>query len=182
MLKKVDETLLTRQQKLHLYSYHGICPCLVWDMTITNLFVTWVTKNFEAMATEFIKWWSVLAWNAATHGLYLPKSSGGLHLPSISSIYKKTRCGLAAYQMCSQDSTMHLIASRKTAAKEMSTRTAFKPHQEVVEVMKERVTAADDSMKELSAGGSQCRVTSPVSLTIGHPPSGHRRCGSCRRR
>ena len=109
---------------------------------------------------EFLKQWSGLAWNAATHWLYLPKSSGGLHRPSISSIFKKTRCGLAASQMCSQDSTVRLIASRKTAAKEMSTKAAFKPHQEVMEVMKddpgashiqivrrvkERVSAADDS-------------------------------------
>ena len=161
MLKKVNETLLTRQQKLHLYS-HGICPCLIWDMTTTNLSITWVTKNLEAMATRFLKQWSGLARNAATHRLYLPKSNGGLHLPSIRSNLKKTRCGLADSQMCSQDATVHLIASKKTAAEEMSTRVDFKPHQEVVEVMRddpgasrsqivrrvrERVTVADDSRR-----------------------------------
>ena len=131
-------------------------------MTITNLSITWVTKNLEAMATRFLKRWLGLARNAATHRLYLPKTSGGLHLPSISSIFKKTRCALAASQMCSQDATVRLIASRKTTAKEMSTRVAFKPHQEVVEVMRDdpgasrsqivrrvkaRVTAADDSRR-----------------------------------
>ena len=55
-----------------------------------------------------------------------------------------------------------MIASRKTTAEEMSTRVAFKPHQEVVEVMRDdpgascrqivrrvkaRVTAADDSRR-----------------------------------
>ena len=60
MLKKVDDTLLTRQQKLHLYS-HGICPRLVWDIVISNLSITWVVKNLEATATRFLKHWSGLA-------------------------------------------------------------------------------------------------------------------------
>ena len=67
---------------------------------------------------------------------YLPKSSGGLDLPSISSIFKKIRCGLAASQMCSRDSTVRFVASQQTVA-EKSTRVAFKPHQEVIEVLKD---------------------------------------------
>ena len=161
MLKKVDDTLLTRQQKLHLYS-HGICPRLVWDIAISNLSITWVAKNLEATATRFLKHWAGLAQSAATHRLYLTKASGGLHLPSLSSIFKRTKCGLAASQMCSQDSTVRLIASRQTVAEDKSTRAAFKPHQEVVKVMREdpgasrrqlikrvkqSVTATDDSRR-----------------------------------
>ena len=41
-----------------------------------------------------------LSRNAVIHQLYLPKSSGGLHLTSISSTLNTTRCGLAASQMC----------------------------------------------------------------------------------
>ena len=95
---------------------HGICTHLVWDMTIANLSITWVIKNFKVMVTRFLKLWSGVSWNVVTHQLYLSKSSGGLHLPSISSIFKKTRCGLAASQMwklsglnqaphCKQDSS-----------------------------------------------------------------------------
>ena len=157
MLKKVNDTLLTRQQKLHLYSC-GICSRLIWDMTITNLSITWVTKNLEAMATRFLKRWSGLARNAATHRLYLPKTSGGLHLPSISSIFKKTRCALAASQMCSQDATVRLIASRKTTAEEMSTRVAFKPHQEVVEVMRDDPGAS----RRQIVRRVKARVTAPM--------------------
>ena len=75
--------------------------------------------------------------SAATHCLYLPKSSGGLHLSSLSTIFKKTECGLAASQMSSQDSTVRLIASRKTTAERSAKRITFKPYQEVVEVMQE---------------------------------------------
>ena len=185
MLRKVDETLLTRQQKLHLYS-HGICPRLVWDMTITNLTITWVTRNLEAMATRFLKRWSGLARSAATHRLYLPKSSGGLNLPSISSIFKKTRCGLAASQMCSRDSTVRFIASQQTVAEEKSTRVAFKPHQEVIEVLKDdpgasnrqiirrvknRVTAADkcrrlEEYRQLTVQGDISRRSDDQASSI----------------
>ena len=53
MLKKVDETLVTRQQKLHLYS-HGICPHVIWDMAIHNFPISWVTKNPEAIAMRYL--------------------------------------------------------------------------------------------------------------------------------
>ena len=142
-----------------LYS-HGICPRLIRDMAIHNLPISWVTKNVEAMATRYLKRWSGLARNATTHRLYLPKTSGGLHLPSFSSIYKKTRCDLTASQMCSQDPPIRLIASWQTVSESKSIKAVFKLHQEVVEVMKDdpgvshgqfinsvkqRVTATDDS-------------------------------------
>ena len=136
MLNKVDQTLLTRQQKLHLYS-NGICPRLTWDMTITTLPISWIERNLETMATRYLKCWSGLAKSANTNRLYLPKSSGGLQLPSITTMYKKTRCGLAASHMTSWDSTIRLLSSRKTMNEVKSTRAVFKPHQEVVEVMKE---------------------------------------------
>ena len=162
MLKKVDDTLLTRQQKLHLYS-HGICPRMVWDMVISNLSITWVVKNLEATATRFLKRWSGLARSAANHRLYLPKTNGGLHLPSLSSIFKKTRCGLAASQMCSQDSTVRLIASRQTVAEDNSTRAAFKPHQEVVKVMREDPGASRSQLiKRVISKESQPLMTAGV--------------------
>jgi hypothetical protein len=55
----------------------------------------------------------------------------------LSTIFKKTECGLAASQMSSQDSTVRLIASRKTTAERSAKRVTFNPYQEVVEVMQE---------------------------------------------
>ena len=185
MLKKVDETLLTSQQKLHLYS-HGICPRLVWDMSITKLSISWVTKNLEALATRFLKRWAGLARCAAIHRLYLPKSSGGLHLPSLTTIFKKTKCGLAASQMNSRDSTVRLIADRQTTAESKASRATFKPHQEVVAAMKDdpgssrpqiirtvkrRVTAADntrrlESCRQLAVQGDPSRRFDDRASTI----------------
>ena len=48
--------------------------------------------------------------------------------------------------MLSKDSTVRLLASRQTVAETLSIRAAFKPHQEVVEVMKQDPGA---SLKQL---------------------------------
>ena len=135
MLSKVDQTLLTRQ-KSHLYR-NGNCPRLVWDMTITDPPISWIERSLESIATRFLKRWTGLAHCANINQLYLPKSSGGLQLPSVSGIYKKARCRLTASHTLSKDSTVHLLASRQTLAETSSIRAAFKPHQEEVEVMKQ---------------------------------------------
>ena len=147
------------------------------------------------MATRYLKSWSGLARNATTHQLYLPKTSDGLHLSSLSSIYKKTRCDPTASQMCSQDPLVHLIASWQTVCE--SIKAVFKLHQEVVEVMKDdpgvshgqfinsvkqRVTATDDSRHLEDCRACAVQRTSLVSFLIRHPPSRHKRCGSCQRR
>ena len=82
MLKKVDDTLLTRQQKLHLYS-HGICPRLVWDIAISNLSITWVAKNLEATATRFLKCWSGLACPECCYPLTVPPKGQWWSPPAI---------------------------------------------------------------------------------------------------
>ena len=68
---------------------------------------------------------------------WLPKSKGGLQLPSISTTYKKIRCAIAASNMTSKDPTVRFLASRQTQAEATAKRAAFKPHQQVVEVMQE---------------------------------------------
>ena len=50
----VDGTLLSCQQKLHLYK-DGICPCLLWDLATNDLLYSWVVKNLEALATRYLK-------------------------------------------------------------------------------------------------------------------------------
>ena len=175
MLKKVDETLLTSQQKLHLYS-HGICPRLVWDISITKLSISWVTKNLEALATRFLKRWAGLARCAAIHRLYLPKSSGGLHLPSLTTIFKKTKCGLAASQMNSKDSTVRLIADRQTIAESKSSRDAFRPHQEVVAAMQEDPGASRPQLirnvkRRVTAVDNTTRLESCRQLVVQGDPS-----------
>lgn len=60
MLKNVDETPVTRQQKLLLYCA-GICPRMSWNLTVNSLPLSWVTETLEVTATRFLKRWSGLA-------------------------------------------------------------------------------------------------------------------------
>ena len=83
MLERVDRTAITRKQKLLLYRA-GVCPRLNWGLAILDLPTSWVTSSLEAMATRYLKKWSGLARSANTARLYLPKTEGGLALPSIS--------------------------------------------------------------------------------------------------
>ena len=44
MLSAIDESPLTRQQKLHLYK-HGVCPRLSWPLLVEEFLVTWLLNN-----------------------------------------------------------------------------------------------------------------------------------------
>ena len=83
LLEKVDQIPVTRKQKLKLYKL-AICPRLSWDLTISNFPITWITKALDADVTRFLKRWSGLARPADSARLFLPPTSGGLNLPSVS--------------------------------------------------------------------------------------------------
>ena len=136
LLDKVDTSLLSRQQKLHMYR-NGICPRPLWDLTINNFPYSWIEKNLEALATRYHKRWAGLAKCADANWLYLPKENGGLQLPSTAVIFKKMKCTLSASIMTSKDSLVRHLATRRTLEEEQAVRPVFKPHQEVVAVMKE---------------------------------------------
>ena len=51
MLEVVDETTLTRKQKVKIYSL-GICPRLNWLLTIYEFSLSWVKRQLEATATK----------------------------------------------------------------------------------------------------------------------------------
>ena len=53
LLKTVDDTAVSRKQKLLLYKA-GICPRLLWDLAIGDHPISWVTTALEAMATKFL--------------------------------------------------------------------------------------------------------------------------------
>ena len=63
MLEKVDATSITCQQKLKLFKV-SICPCLTWDLSISDLPVSWLQSHLQSIATRFLKRWSGLAWSA----------------------------------------------------------------------------------------------------------------------
>ena len=136
MLSKVDATLLTIHQKLRLYR-DAICPRLTWDLSTTDFPISWVKKNLDTLAIRYLKRWTGLAKPANTSRLFLPKSKGGLQLPSLSTTFKKLQCAKAACLMSSRDPLVRHLASQKTLTEASAVRQDFKPYQQVVEVMQE---------------------------------------------
>ena len=134
MLSKVDATPLSSRQKLRLFR-DAVRPRLTWDLSLANLPISWVEKNLDTLATKFLKRWTGLAKSANTCRLYLPKSKGGLQIPSISTTFKKIQCAKAASLMSSRNSLVHHLASQQTLVKASAQQQAFKPFQRVVELM-----------------------------------------------
>ena len=136
MLQRVDDTSITRQQKLKFFKV-CICPRLTWDLSISDLPVSWLKNTLQPTATRYLKKWSGLSRSADPNRLFLPKSNGGLELPHLVTVYKKIHAAKAGSHMYSSDSTVRAIATQVTLHESNLQRTLFRPHQEVVEVMKE---------------------------------------------
>ena len=82
MFKVVDETPLTRKQKVKIYSL-GICPRLNWLLTIHEFPLSWVKRQLEVTANRYLKRWTGLMKLTSCNIFYIPRSEGGLQLPSI---------------------------------------------------------------------------------------------------
>ena len=107
-LQRIDNAPVTGKQKLLLYRA-GACPRIMWDLSIFHLSLTWVTESLEAEATCFLKRWVGLAHSAKPAPLYLPKTKGGLGLPSIVTLWKKQQVSRACQLISSQDPTIRRI-------------------------------------------------------------------------
>ena len=103
LLQRVDAVPVTRKQKLLLYMA-GICPRLSWDLSVTTLPLSWVKTTLEVKVTKYLKRWSGLAQPADPARLYLPKTEGGLQLPSLSLLYEKLKSSQASSLLTSHDS------------------------------------------------------------------------------
>ena len=125
-MERVDETPVTRHQKLHLYRA-GICPRLSWDLAVNSLPLSWVTKTLEATATRFLKRWSGLAKAADTSRLYIPRSQGGLNLPPISLLYRKHQVSQACQLLALTDSIVRFATSIEIKKEEAQQRPSFRP-------------------------------------------------------
>ena len=141
LLQRVDASLVTRQQKLRLYKL-AVCPRLTWELSINSFPITFVEKDLMVLATRYLKKWAGLAKPADPSCLYLPKSTGGLELPSLVTMYKKLQTSKAATLMMSQDSTVRHLASSLTRREREKQREAFQPYREVVDVLKEEPGAS----------------------------------------
>ena len=140
MLQKVDAVPITRQQKLKLFKV-AICPRLTWDLATSDLPISWLQNHLQPAATRFLKRWSGLARSADPNRLFLPKANGGLELPHLVTMYKKIHAAKAGSHMYSGDSAVRAIATQNTLHESQLQRALFRPHQEVVGVMKEDPSA-----------------------------------------
>ena len=112
MFQRIDLCPLTMKQKLHLYRF-GVCPRLSWLLTIEELPISWVEKNADALATNFLKKWSGLARSANVAPLYLSQKLGGFNLPLISSLHKKLQVSRQGQLVTSQDLCVRLMAEKR---------------------------------------------------------------------
>ena len=126
LLQRVNDVPVTGKQKLLLYKA-GICPRIMWDLSVSHLSLTWVTTALEAEATRYLKKWVGLARSANTGSLYLPKSKGGMGLPSIVSLFKKQQVSHASQLISSRDPTVRYSATQNTISEQQKIRMKFKP-------------------------------------------------------
>ena len=126
LLEKVDSVPVTRNQKLLLYKA-GVCPIMLWDMGISDLPISWITKCLEATTTRYLKKWSGLAWSADPSHLYLPKKSGGIDLPNITTLYRKMKVSIACQLLMSCDPITKQVTKIQIQKEEMQKRAKFQP-------------------------------------------------------
>ena len=134
MFKVVDETPLTRKQKVKIYSLE-ICPRLNWLLTINEFLLSWIKRQLDATSTSYLKRWTGLTKSANPNMFYIPRSEGGLQLPSISTLYKKLQASKHSQLVTSKDTTVRHLAEKNLETEIKSIRKIFKPSMEVQQTM-----------------------------------------------
>ena len=124
LLEKVDRVPVTRNQKLLLYKA-AVCPRIIWSLGITDLPISWVTKELEAVSTRYLKKWSGLACSANPSRLYLPWQHGGLDLPNIRTLHKTIKVKNACQLLMSNDLTTQQVTKLNLLGEEAQKRTSF---------------------------------------------------------
>ena len=94
----------------HYIHSAAICPRLSWLLMVREFPITWVKSKLEGVATQFLKKWSGLARCANTAILYMKRSSGGLNLPSLATLYKRLQVSRQCQLLICSDPCVHWIA------------------------------------------------------------------------
>ena len=126
MLTAIDETLLTRQQKLRLFK-HGVCPRLSWPLLVEDFPISWLERELQPLATKALKKWAGLARSSNKSILFLPVKRGGLALPSLTGLYKKLQAMKMAQLLKSRDQGVRKAADLRLSEEKKSQRMKFKP-------------------------------------------------------
>ena len=139
MLKAINSSPVTRQQKLCLYK-QGVCPRLTWPLQVEEFPLSWLEKELQPVATKFLKRWAGLTRSANTAILFLPAKKGGLALPSLVSLYKKLKSSLMAQFFSSSNPNIRQVAKLRLETESASVRAKFRPGTLVNRVRAEDVT------------------------------------------
>ena len=101
------------------------------------LSISWVEKNADTLATNFLKKWSGLARLANVAPLYLSQKLhvGGFNLSVISSLHKKLQVSRQGQLVTSQDPCVRLMAEKKIMREAILSRRKFRPGDVIREVM-----------------------------------------------
>ena len=142
MLTAIDQTSLTRKQKLLLYS-GGVCPRLTWPLLIQEFPTTWMEQQVDSLATAHLKRWSWLGKSANTAILYLPRSLGG---PSLSTLHKRLQVSRQCQLLTSQDSSVRFLADRGLKWELSLAQKKFRPAREAREAMRKSLGGSRKSV------------------------------------
>ena len=148
LLSKVDKSLLSRKQKLKVFSL--AIYRLAWDLMVILLPITWVERQLDPLTTSFLKKWSGLARCANPSLLYMSREHGGLQLPSLSTTFKRLHVSRMAQLMTSRDSCVRFVASRISQHEDATSGRAFLPASTVSNIMVEYPGISKKKLKELS--------------------------------
>ena len=185
MLTAVDDSLLSRRQKLLLYS-SGICPRLTWPLLIQEFPVSWLEKQVDTLATRYLKKWVGLCKSCNTAILHLPVAMGGLNLPRLSSLHKKLQVSHQCQLLLSRDECVRFLADRNLRREVGMGRKKFKPatfsrdiistnpggNSKSLSKAAKRVVKEDDdcvlldSLQSLDTQGQMSRCTDPKCAAI----------------
>ena len=126
MLTAIDNTPLTRQQKLRLFKY-GVCPRLSWPLLVEDFPISWLERDLQPLATKALKEWAGLARHSNTSILFLPAKRGGLALPSLVREHKKLQASKMVQQITSHDPGVRKVADLRLLEEKKRRRIKFRP-------------------------------------------------------
>ena len=151
MLTAVDQCSVSRKQKLKLYRL-GIYPRLNWLLTTHEFPLSWIERQLEASATQYLKKWAGMVKSANPNLLYLSKQSGGLNLPAITTLYKQLQVSRQSQLLLSSDPCVRKIAE-KNFQSEMIKQKKFSPALEVWNNMQVDPSLTRKALRVTSKGG-----------------------------
>ena len=89
IISQIDELPLHPRNKILLYSRYLLSK-ISWELTITDISKTWISKTLDTLASRYIRKWLELPIPASLSNVFLPRNKFGLNviLPST----KFTQC------------------------------------------------------------------------------------------